>query len=151
MAPLLLFLLMAVSYYPAHAAPASPEPPTTEPSTPEPSTADSYPTPLVQLQSSTPLSVPSLPYIDYIRFGRLQNIQSLNNYTDITELYRTAMEIVQTLTHLSGVMVSVWYAPWMQYHFISRQSLQICNVRVYILVLQAMIAVVEDCMGMRLV
>ena len=106
MAPLLLFLLMAVSYYPAHAAPASPEPPTTEPS--ESPVADSYPTPLVQLQSSTPLSVPSLPYIDYVRFGRLQNIQSLNNYTDIIELYRTAMEIVQTLTHLSGVMVSIW-------------------------------------------
>ena len=105
MAPLLLFLLMAVSHYPAHAAPASPEPPTTEPS--ESPMADSYPTPLVQLGSSIPLSVPSLPYIDYVRYGRLQNIQSLN-YTDIIELYRTAMEIVQTLTHLSGVMVSIW-------------------------------------------
>ena len=128
MAPLLLFLLMAVSYYPAHAAPTSPESPTTEPSTPM---ADSYTTPPVQLGSSTPLSVPSLPYIDYIRYGKLRNIQSLS-YTDIAELYETAMEIVQTLTHLSGVMVSVWYAPWMQYHFISRQSLQICNVRVHI-------------------
>ena len=96
---------MAVSYYPAHAAPASPEPSTAEPSTSEPSMADSYPTPPVQLGSTTPLSVPPLPYIDYIRYGKLQNIQSLS-YTDIAELYETAMEIVQTLTHLSGVMVS---------------------------------------------
>ena len=97
MAPL-LFLLMAVSYYPAHAAPA--------PQAPE-SQAESCPAPPVQLERNSSLSVHSLPYIDYITYGRLQNIQALN-YPNITELYVTAMEIVQTLTLLSGVMVSVW-------------------------------------------
>lgn len=96
MAPL-LFLLMAVSYYPAHAAPVSPAPE---------SQAESCTTPPVQLKSNTSLSVHSLPYIDYITYGRLQNIQALN-YPNITELYVTAMEIVQTLTLLSGVMVSL--------------------------------------------